>query len=261
MTKPRKKSSGDKQTENLSVQQPPQTAQLSIQLVQLQPNAELDRLSQENRQLKEQIINLENKFGAKSIAFEREQAQRMLLEQLNNDKDNEIKKLRIENEVLKKLVEELTAKVDKLERENEELKSSVNKLTVQLGTVTNDRIKDKLILAIQGANGSFTLEPKISGSYRKFLKQLRDERNGIAHYIYNSDSGGRVDPDELKNYKLKLLVEKLNDATLSEVFNEIDYQFQTHGFVDEIKSVVAKEIKTLPEPSEIDKRYALKYWM
>ncbi len=58
-----------------------------------------------------------------------------------------------------------------------------------------------------------------------------------------------------------MLVEKLNDATLSEVFNEIDYQFQTHGFVDEIKSVVAKEIKTLPEPSEIDKRYALKYWM
>lgn len=175
-----------------------------------------------------------------------------VLREMVKNKDITIEELQKENDKLKKRIQELEEKVKRLDLENIELKQKVDSLT-------NDRLKQKIIIAIQDINGLHKLEKTIKHKkYIASLIELRNNRNGCSHYIFNGEN--KQDKQNVVQYKEKILIDKLNNPMLKEIIEEIDYEYE-EGFIDTIKNELSEMISSdIEEPTDFEKKMINRFW-
>jgi len=155
---------------------------------------EIIELKHENKNLKEEIIELkhENKNLKEEI---------IELKHENKNLKEEIIELKHENKNLKEEIIEL-------KHENKNLKDKIIILENENIKLKFDKIKNKLLTAIQDINKNDQLEKKYN-----FLYRIRKYRNNINHYINEE-----FDTNEnIINYKKLLLKNKLLQLSEEEI--------------------------------------------
>jgi len=146
------------------------------------------------------------------------------LKQENNELKEEIKELKQENKELKQENKEL-------KQENKELKERISILENDNKQLKFDKIKNKLLTAIQDINKNDQLENKYN-----FLYKIRKYRNNINHYINEE-----FDTNEnIINYKKLLLKNKL--LQLTEIEIEI---FNKRYNINNLVNIILEYLNTL----------------
>lgn len=141
-------------------------------------NINIETLVNENKSLKEKIQTLldENK------------------ELINQNK--ELSKCIVE---LKHKNEELNSQILELKQENKTLKEEINKINL-------NTLQKNLMIGINDINEIYKLEKNSDYKFSKCLYNLRQSRDGMAHYIRTIDY---PDTEEMKQYKMTLIRDKL----------------------------------------------------
>jgi hypothetical protein len=116
--------------------------------------------------------------------------------------DNE--ELKKENQELKKEIQEHKKRIASLEKENKELKKENEKLKLRITILEFDKIKYKIITALQDINSLHCLEKIII--IKKSLFKLRKYRNNYNHYIDEDSDDYEISCKQLYLlYRLKIL--------------------------------------------------------
>lgn len=131
-----------------------------------------------------------------------------------------------------------------------------------LKSLRDEQLKRNLIVAIQDVIKIHQLDHVVDISYAPCLTCLMDYMY-VYHYILwkrNNNPKCRDDPDHIKNYKKKLLIQMLEDKNMQIPIESIEDEFGI-GLIDEIKKHLINFIDDKkPEPTENEKRKILDYW-
>lgn len=195
-----------------------------------------ERYEKEREQLEQQINTLIKQINENCI--------------LRGDLERDIKQLRTEKIILENRIKELD---DELHNTKQELQK-----------IKDERMVTKLISAIQDVNGIHELERIIDPEYLQCLEDLRCARNIGTHYISWRRNPRNTktydDPEPVKNYKRKILIDKINDKNMCEYVKSIERNFG-EGLIEEIKKTLMKFIDlNMPEPDEIVRKDVESYW-
>lgn len=238
----------------------PQTMSFKLSITQeIDVLAERSKLIDENKRLFEENTQMKNKLCIVTTLLEEKT-------KILSEYEKKIDELRKDNEILKKENIELKEEIDRLKQatidlqvRNKELTTKISKLETHIGMMVFDKLRDNIMFAIQGINGYEKLECKISHKYKQSLIDLKIDRNEKAHYINNDgnikDSVGTV------NYKKNRLLEILNDQSIKNIIDDIDYDYGV-GFIYAIKTLLENSIDkhNMIEPCETEKRRIDRYW-
>lgn len=185
--------------------------------------AELEMLRRENAELKEQLSRLQ-----------------MRVTSLENDNIQ----LKADNIQLKADNEQLKADNKELKEENKQLKVDVNDIRQSM---IDEKLMSKLMISIQDINTSDSLEKVLKYPSNRFMKKLRESRNGDFHYILVTD------PSTLVQYKRKVLHDKLDG--LSDQFKQKFERKFGQGLVGELTKILSdvystSTVQSLPKAEE-----------
>jgi FtsZ-binding cell division protein ZapB len=137
----------------------------------------------------------------------------------------ELDELRTENQELRKENQELRKENQELKIENQELKNKIKELYERIAILEFDKIKLKIITALQDINSYDNLEVKLN--IKTSLIRLRKNRNGINHYIDIDDN------NDIINYKKIYLLTQLNNLSIEQK-DIINKRYGNYDLINEI---------------------------
>lgn len=129
-----------------------------------------------------------------------------------------------------------------------------------LKSLRDEQLKRNLIVAIQDVIKIHQLDHVVDISYAPCLTCLMDY-NYVSHYIlWKRNQKSRDDHDHIKNYKMKLLFQMLEDKNMQKHIETIEDDCGV-GLIDEIKKHLINFIDDKKhEPTENEKQKILDYW-
>lgn len=207
---------------------------------------ELARLENENNKLKQKITEL--------------QQQKTECQQENVVMKNTIieltetgKILRNDNEYYKKRISQLEKEneklIDDIEKLKREMSSQFKEMKYQIDTLTANHLISKLEFSFQDVNELNGLENK-----HEWIAELRRNRNSNGHYIRTTDS------ENLKNYKAKLIYDKLYQAQNNDKVLEWFQYYDNNSISDMIKNLLPYASNDGSSISRREKIHAEKWW-
>lgn len=201
--------------------------------------------------IKEDTTIIENSTLPPAVKFSIEYQN---LEYINKEHYNNLIK---ENKDLKDQLKQITddyltelknkdKTIEELKRENEELKKELDKVKNDISFIKDKMAKrelnelfNKFKRAIQDINRIKELEKNIKDKrIAQKLKELRNDRNITAHYLYDDDD------DEINNYKIYLLFKKLINLNV-DIKNKFHKNYP--NLIENIIKHISPEIKDVSE--------------
>ena len=110
-----------------------------------------------------------------------------------------------DNEELRKENQELRKENQELRKENQELRKENQELKKRIAILEFDKIKNKIITALQDLNSHEKLEIKLTQPYNSCFVNIRTSRNYYNHYININDNTNLI--ENKKKYLLFQLLE------------------------------------------------------
>ena len=270
MGKHKNKSKNPQQVQPIQQVQPP-NLELIINVMK-----EREHLIQENQHLIKENTEIRGQLGISNALLENERTKKSKYDEEMNilKKDNEDLKLRvtnleIENETLIKENKSLREENNALRKENDELRRRIVKieeenieLKEKVGRLINEKIEIHLVAAIQDANGVYKLENSL-GEFAESMKDFREDRNTSTHYIYYPKNPRnticRKDSDIIRDYKSKILLQKLRDPTMQQFTKKIDHTYG-QGLIEKICETIEKKIIHNEIPIDTEVQEIIDYW-
>lgn len=252
-------------------------------IVYQQEKKDRENLTTENNNLKKQIIEMqsENNKLLENIDFHKRtldefRQKNIKLEETHAKKIDDLKK---ENEDLRIQLKKLTEENANLVQKNKELDDKVNTLTTNVIELTNNNItltndvaklttvvrkqeKDvaelvarntqeeinkknaRFCLAIQDLNRNDCLEKKLLPPYVKTLRQFRNTRNNMCHFIDENDDEPNI--IEFKKYFLKQQLQNMQ----KEVFDS--FESTEKALINELINYINITTSVQPTKEELD---------
>ena len=105
----------------------------------------------------------------------------------------DIEELKKENQELKKENQELRKENQELRKENQELKKENIELRKRISILEFDKVKNKIIIALQDLNSYEKLEIKLNQPYNLCFINIRTTRNYNNHYIDINDNTNLIE--------------------------------------------------------------------
>ena len=130
----------------------------------------------------------------------------------NEELKIEVKELKKENQEFKKRIIFLENENQELKKENQELKKENLGLKKRIDILEFDKIKNKIITALQDLNSHDKLEIILSQPFNSCFVNIRNNRNYNNHYIDINDSNNLI--ENKKKYLLLQLLE-LNEENIT----------------------------------------------
>lgn len=167
-------------------------------------NGDIKKLNLDSERLKDDIIRLSKEN--KNLLNNRDKLRKKFkkLEEINENLRKKIKVLENENKRLEEIIKQQDKKI-------EEQNTKMSILEQKMKQIEDDRkldkLKDKLKLAIIDIDQIYQLEKTEDKHFSKTMWLLRENRDNECHYIRNK--GKYIDSEEIKQYKLFLIKEKL----------------------------------------------------
>jgi chromosome segregation ATPase len=198
----------------------------------------------ECKELKQKLELINNKIIC--IEYDNDE-----LKQENKELKLEIKELKQENKELKLENIELKLEIKELKKEIVILKDKNQKLEF-------DKLKIKIITALQDLNAYDKLEIKFNHPFKSCINKLRYNRNHINHYININD-----DSEILINIKIKFLLLQLNNLSQDNITilnNRYSHNSAYCMFIEEIIKYLESQIKYNNDLITDDELEEIEFW-